>query len=167
MTFCLVLHRNNYWKCPSLYILYPFIFTRGMQFLPDYWMRSGRPFYCYNNKSLVKQIFVWKIRNIYWKINYFTNYNIWTFFLSVMHSFVSSCPRTEDEFFKASTRLGCGNDINGHNQYICIPNEEKTSLVELCYNEVMGVREKGICSETHCVFCYPHISYYFLWLRFP
>lgn len=64
-----------------------------------------------------------------------------------MHSFVSSCPRTEDEFFKASTRLGCGNDINGHNQYICIPNEEKTSLVELCYNEGMGVREKGNCLE--------------------
>lgn len=61
--------------------------------------------------------------------------------------FVSSCPITEAEFFKASQRIGCGSDINGHNQYICIPNEEKTSLVELCYNEVMGIREKGICSK--------------------
>lgn len=67
-------------------------------------------------------------------------------FFSAM-AFVSSCPRTEAEFFKASQRIGCGNDINGHNQYICIPNEEKTSLVELCYNEVMGVRVKGICSK--------------------
>lgn len=60
---------------------------------------------------------------------------------------VSSCPKTEAEFFKASERIGCGNDINGHNQYICIPNQEKTSLVELCYNEIMGVREKGNCLE--------------------
>lgn len=60
---------------------------------------------------------------------------------------VSSCPKTKAEFFKASERIGCGNDINGHNQYICIPNQEKTSLVELCYNEIMGVREKGNCLE--------------------
>lgn len=60
---------------------------------------------------------------------------------------VSSCPKSEAEFFKASKRIECGNDINGHNQYICIPNQEKTSLVELCFNEVMGVREKGMCSR--------------------
>lgn len=59
-------------------------------------------------------------------------------------AFVRSCPTTEAEFFKASERMGCDTDTNGHDQYICIPNEQKTSLVEFCYNEVMGIREKGI-----------------------
>lgn len=62
-------------------------------------------------------------------------------------SLVSSCPRTEDEFSKASQRIGCGIDTNGHDLYICIPNEKKTSLVEFCYNEVMGAQQKGHCLE--------------------
>lgn len=62
-------------------------------------------------------------------------------------SLVSSCPRTEAEFSKASERIGCGIDTNGHDLYICIPNEEKTSLVEFCHNEVMGAKEKGHCLE--------------------
>lgn len=62
-------------------------------------------------------------------------------------SLVSSCPRTKDEFSKASQRIGCGIDTNGHDLYICIPNEKKTSLVEFCYNEVMGAQQKGHCLE--------------------
>lgn len=62
-------------------------------------------------------------------------------------SLVSLCPRTEAEFSKASQRIGCGIDTNGHDLYICIPNEEKTSLVEFCHNEVMGAQEKGHCLE--------------------
>lgn len=53
LTFCII--RNNYWKIPLQNILYPFsfykrnaVFYRYMQYV-----RNGRPFICYNNKSPV------------------------------------------------------------------------------------------------------------------
>lgn len=78
---------------------------------------------------------------------------------SAMSAFVSSCPKTEEEFFQASKRFGCGSDTRGHNTYICIPNQDKTSLVELCYNEGMGIREKGIRLKMECWMFYPNKSY--------
>lgn len=54
---------------------------------------------------------------------------------------VNVCPNTEHDILHASKRLGCGND--GNNQYMCIPNREKTSLVELCFQGVMGIVQKG------------------------
>lgn len=57
---------------------------------------------------------------------------------------VSECPGNEREVYAASKRLNCGNDSYGNNLYICLPNEEKTSLVELCYNGIIGLNEKGL-----------------------
>lgn len=56
---------------------------------------------------------------------------------------VNVCPKTEDDVIQASKRLGCGNDIYGNNQYLCVPNREKTSLVEFCFEGLMGIVEKG------------------------
>lgn len=53
------------------------------------------------------------------------------------------CPKNEHDVIQASNRLGCGNDIYGNNQYMCIPNKEKTSLVEFCFQGIMGIVEKG------------------------
>lgn len=58
-------------------------------------------------------------------------------------SLVNECPTNVTETAAASKRLECVNDKYGNNQYICVPNEEKTSLVEFCYDGIMGIQEKG------------------------
>lgn len=63
-------------------------------------------------------------------------------------AFVDFCPTTISEVVKASQRLGCKHDRYGNNQYICVPNTEKTSLVELCYDGIMGIVQKGYCQAT-------------------
>ncbi|XP_062608910.1 uncharacterized protein LOC134270682, partial [Saccostrea cucullata] len=65
-----------------------------------------------------------------------------------MESTVDSCPRNLADTVRASSRLGCGRDKYGNNQYICLPNREKTKLVELCHNGVMVLIERGKCLET-------------------
>nr|XP_022286793.1 uncharacterized protein LOC111099689 isoform X1 [Crassostrea virginica]XP_022286794.1 uncharacterized protein LOC111099689 isoform X1 [Crassostrea virginica] len=60
---------------------------------------------------------------------------------------VNVCPKNQTEVDEAGKRLGCGQDKYGHSQYMCLPNEEKTSLVEFCYNGVMGIVYKGCCLE--------------------
>lgn len=62
-------------------------------------------------------------------------------------AFVNVCPKNEHDVIQASKRLECGFDIYGNNQYMCIPNKEKTSLVEFCFQGVMGIVEKGNCLE--------------------
>lgn len=57
--------------------------------------------------------------------------------------FVTTCPSNLTEKILASNRLGCENDIYGNNQYICAPNEAKTSLVEICNDGIMGIVEEG------------------------
>ena len=52
---------------------------------------------------------------------------------------VEKCPRSLSEKEEASLRLGCGNDKYGNNQYVCVPNEEKSSLKEYCHNDIMGL----------------------------
>lgn len=56
---------------------------------------------------------------------------------------VIQCPTGASEKYLASTRLGCGSDTYGNDQYICAPNEEKTSLVEQCNEGIMGIIDKG------------------------
>nr|XP_022286513.1 uncharacterized protein LOC111099501 isoform X2 [Crassostrea virginica]XP_022286514.1 uncharacterized protein LOC111099501 isoform X2 [Crassostrea virginica] len=63
-----------------------------------------------------------------------------------MHS-VGGCPNNLTELETRSNRLGCGNDKYGNNQYICLPNVDKTSLTELCYDGIMGMVAKGNCLE--------------------
>ncbi|XP_062566252.1 uncharacterized protein LOC134228603 [Saccostrea cucullata] len=65
-----------------------------------------------------------------------------------METFVESCPRNITEVLESSTRLGCGQDIYGNNQYICVPHTNKTGLVQLCFRGVMKLIERGNCLET-------------------
>lgn len=59
-------------------------------------------------------------------------------------SFVDNCPTNLAEIKIASSRLECTNDTYGNNQYICVPNKEKSSLVELCYDGIIGPQENGM-----------------------
>lgn len=63
-------------------------------------------------------------------------------------SFVDNCPPNPAEIEIASKKLKCVNDIYGNNQYICVPNFNKTSLVEFCFDGVMGIHKKNHCVET-------------------
>lgn len=57
---------------------------------------------------------------------------------------VNECPQNHIELKEAQNRLHCVNDKYGRNQYMCLPNVEKTSLVEFCYNGLMGIQVEGI-----------------------
>lgn len=59
----------------------------------------------------------------------------------------SRCPENKTEVHEASKRIGCGVDDYGNIQYMCMPNMEKSSLVEFCFNDAMGIEEKGNCLE--------------------
>lgn len=56
---------------------------------------------------------------------------------------IQACPENQNEVIEASRKLGCSYDKYGNNQYLCLPNEEKTSLIEFCSDGVMGIRDKG------------------------
>lgn len=56
---------------------------------------------------------------------------------------VGVCPKNRAETYTASERLNCGTDKYGTNQYMCVPNKEKTSLVEFCYGGVMELQNSG------------------------
>lgn len=71
-------------------------------------------------------------------------------FIAVIESrmaLVSECPKNKMEVAKASQKIGCGVDKYGNIQFLCLPNKEKTSLVELCIDRVMGIQDKGNCLE--------------------
>lgn len=57
--------------------------------------------------------------------------------------YVKACPKTLTEIRRASERLKCKNDTYGNNQYMCLPNEKKSSLVQFCYEGKMGIELKG------------------------
>lgn len=61
--------------------------------------------------------------------------------------FVSDCPTELTEVVEASQRLECDNDKYGNNQYMCVPNKDKTSLVEFCYDGIMGIQKEGYCLQ--------------------
>ena len=62
-----------------------------------------------------------------------------------------ACPFNLKEVEEASKRLGCDYDLFGNNQYMCLPDVNKTSLFEFCYNGIMGIKEKGIyCYLLQC-----------------
>lgn len=60
-------------------------------------------------------------------------------------AFVKDCPTNLPEIIEASTRLSCNKDTYGNNQYICVPNLEKTSLVEFCFDGIMGIHKTNHC----------------------
>ena len=53
------------------------------------------------------------------------------------------CPRNQTVVERASKILGCGSDEYGNNQYLCLPNAKKTSLVQFCVDGLMEMKEKG------------------------
>lgn len=57
---------------------------------------------------------------------------------------VKSCPDNLPEVQKASQKLGCRYDQFGNNQYMCLPNVEKSSLVEFCHEDIMGIHLPGM-----------------------
>ncbi|XP_061192142.1 uncharacterized protein LOC133200344 [Saccostrea echinata] len=61
---------------------------------------------------------------------------------------VDSCPTSETEFITAATRLNCGVDKYGRNQYTCVPNEDRSALVEFCYGKIVSYYQKGHCLVT-------------------
>lgn len=63
-------------------------------------------------------------------------------------SFVDNSPTNLTEIEIASNRLNCTNDIYGNNRYMCVPNFEKTSLVEFCFDGTMGIQKKSKKFET-------------------
>ncbi|XP_062605472.1 uncharacterized protein LOC134267269, partial [Saccostrea cucullata] len=65
-----------------------------------------------------------------------------------MENFVHSCPQNATEVLESSARMGCGKDKYGNDQYICVSNRNKTGLLELCYNGVMELIQRGNCLET-------------------
>nr|XP_022288426.1 uncharacterized protein LOC111100634 isoform X3 [Crassostrea virginica] len=60
---------------------------------------------------------------------------------------VEKCPATLAEVNASSKLLNCGFDPYGNNRYMCLPNTEKSSLVEFCFDGLMGIQEKGNCLE--------------------
>lgn len=66
------------------------------------------------------------------------------YFLLQIMARVSTCPKNLTEVEVAATRLNCSVDYYGNSQYMCVPNVEKTSLVEFCYNDTLGIRQKGM-----------------------
>jgi hypothetical protein len=55
-----------------------------------------------------------------------------------MNGTVESCPGNATAAAEASSRLGCGRDEYGNDQYICAPNDSKTSLVEFCHDGIVS-----------------------------
>ena len=57
---------------------------------------------------------------------------------------VDACPENSTTVTEASKRLGCGYDEFGNSQYLCLPNANLKSLVEFCYDGIMGLQENGM-----------------------
>lgn len=62
---------------------------------------------------------------------------------------IDACPKNLDEIKNASANLECGFDRFGNSQYVCLPNTEKSSLIEFCYEGLMGLKEKGKITHTN------------------
>lgn len=73
---------------------------------------------------------------------------------------VTECPKNQSEVREASDRLRCGNDTNGNNQYMCLRYDRQT-LLEFCYDDVMGIVDKGNCLEISEGELKNHSCYYF------
>lgn len=84
-------------------------------------------------------------------------------FIESRMALVSECPKNKTEVAKASQKLGCGVDKYGNIQYLCLPKKEKTSLVELCIDRVMGIQDKGNCLEVFEGKVIKHSCYNFSW----
>lgn len=57
--------------------------------------------------------------------------------------FVSECFKSQIEVGLVLKRFGCDSDKYGNNQYICVLNDLKIFLVEICIDGIMGIQNKG------------------------
>ena len=67
---------------------------------------------------------------------------------------VNDCPRNETEWKKASNRLNCTSGVlSTMNKYHCLPADNLTTLLELCYNrtrtQVVEGTLAGISTKTY------------------
>ncbi|XP_062603879.1 uncharacterized protein LOC134265676 [Saccostrea cucullata] len=58
---------------------------------------------------------------------------------------VDSCPSTLDSRNSAAERLNCSLYENKNPSYFCVPNQDKTALLEFCYGEFFGLVQNGHC----------------------
>ena len=63
---------------------------------------------------------------------------------------VSDCPRDDKEWMKASDRLNCSSDVwSTMNKYHCLPADNLTTLIELCYSK----KRPRVVKGTHAIQC--------------
>ncbi|XP_056015075.1 uncharacterized protein LOC125676208 [Ostrea edulis] len=58
-----------------------------------------------------------------------------------------SCPRNRTEFTDSATRLNCSVYENGRSRYVCVPNIQKSAIVEFCNKNAARVFKQGNCLE--------------------
>ena len=73
-------------------------------------------------------------------------------FAQVMRQ-VLICPKNASGTVEAQKRLNCGDDKYGNNQYLCLPDVEKTALYEFCHDGIMGWRQNGKGRKKLFVYC--------------
>lgn len=56
---------------------------------------------------------------------------------------VSACPQDSTAWKLASERRNCTQDESSRNRYICVPNENKTHLLEFCYDQIRPRVQEG------------------------
>ncbi|XP_062587829.1 uncharacterized protein LOC134249500 [Saccostrea cucullata] len=62
---------------------------------------------------------------------------------------VDSCPLSKANTTEAASKLNCINDVFGRSQYVCVPNENLTAVVEFCYTKsIVGLYQAGYCLKT-------------------
>lgn len=91
------------------------------------------------DRKLVTQLLKGVLKQIY---NCKFPLNFMVFFSGMVP--VNSCPKNKLDTIKASETLKCGKDKYNNNQYMCLPNKKKSSLMEFCFNGVIGAEEKGM-----------------------
>lgn len=101
---------------------------------------QGFCFYYGRHSQVVHSKFFWTLGN-----THAVNIKLINHFHFIGLIFVNDCPTEPTEVVEASQRLKCDEDRYGHNQYMCVPNKEKTSLVEFCYDGIMGIQKEGRC----------------------
>ena len=79
---------------------------------------------------------------------------------------IDSCPENSSTATEASRKLGCANDEYGNNQYLCLPNVNLSSLVEFCYEGIMGLQENGMIFNFILSYNFNISLIYFCFLQF-
>ncbi|XP_061176059.1 serine/threonine-protein phosphatase 6 regulatory ankyrin repeat subunit A-like [Saccostrea echinata] len=59
---------------------------------------------------------------------------------------VTSCPLNTTDWNSSARRRNCSLD-DVRNRYLCVPNQQKSVLLEFCYDEVRPMVQKGNCIE--------------------